>query len=178
MDLNNTTTPESERDLAQTPTWFVGAAENFFRFKYDLDVCANAVTAKCEIYYSLEELGIDALVTPWGRRNWCNPPYSNITPWVEKAMCEAQNGNISTLLIPDKPEVGYIRLCKSRADTLIHLPFRLNFLRPNGEPFLDKYGKPQGPKFPVCLVLFTPWGLGMPARDIYVDFRGYKNLID
>lgn len=110
---------------------------------------------------------------PWGDRNWCNPPYSNILPWVNKATHEAANGRMSVLLIPDKPEVGYIRECRKYADTIIHMPFRLNFLRPDGTEFLDKDGKKQGPKFPVSLILFTPHGLNMAARDIYVDFRKF-----
>jgi len=74
-------------------------------------------------------------------------------------------------LIPDKPEVGYTRLARSAADTVVHMPFRLNFLRPDGEEFLDSEDRKQGPKFPVVLILFTPWGLKMPVRDIYIDFR-------
>ena len=51
----------------------------------------------------------------------------------------------------------------------------LNFLRPDGSEFLDKNGKKQGPKFPVCVYIFTPQGLRMPIRDIYHDFRiGFK----
>ena len=77
------------------------------------------------------------------------------------------------MLIPDKPEVKYTRLCRTLADTIIHMPFRLNFLRPDGSEFLDKDGKKQGPKFPVMLVIFTPWGQAVPVRDIYIDFRTF-----
>jgi len=171
MDLNNSTTPEAERDLAQTPPLFVRAVETYFGFKFELDVCCLAKTAKCEAFYSLTDHYVDSLIVPWGRFNWCNPPYSDISPWVEKAKAEAENGNVSCLLIPDKPEVGYTRLARSAADTVVHMPFRLNFLRPDGEEFLDSENRKQGPKFPVVLILFTPWGLKMPVRDIYIDFR-------
>lgn len=174
MDLNNSTTPEAEQDCAQTPPWFVAAAESFLGFRFDLDVCCLATTAKCEAFYSLVDFGVDSLQVPWDRYNWCNPPYSNITPWVDKAEFESVKGKTSCLLIPDKPEVGYVRRCKESADTIIHMPFRLNFLRPDGTEFLDKHGKKQGPKFPVMLAVFTPWGMRVPTRDIYVDFREYK----
>lgn len=173
MDLNNSTIPEAERDLAQTPPWFVYAVENFLGFKFDVDVCCIKQTAKCEAFYSLIDYGVDSLIVPWGQYNWCNPPYSNITPWILKARDEARLGKNSCLLIPDKAEVKYTRLYREFADTAIHMPFRLNFLRPDGSEFIDKDGKKQGPKFPVVLVLFTPHGEHIPLRDVYIDFRTF-----
>ena len=171
MDLNNSTTPEAERDLAQTPQWFVDAIEQYFGITFELDTCCLVATAKCEAFYSLVDHGADALILPWGRINWCNPPYSNIMPWVKKAADEATRGNVSFLLIPDKPEVGYTRRSRKYGDTMIHMPHRLNFLKPDGTEFLDSENKKQGPKFPVALAMFTPWGLNMPVRDVYIDFR-------
>lgn len=174
MDLNNTTTPPEEQDLAQTPWWFIRSAEARLGFKFVLDVCCLSKTAKCEAYYSLVDDGADGLILPWASHNFCNPPYSDITPWIHKAALEASTGNISALLIPDKPETKNNRLCDQLADTIFHMPFRLNFDRPNGEPFLTDTGKKQGPKFPVMLALFTPWGLDLPCRHVYWDFRiGY-----
>jgi phage N-6-adenine-methyltransferase len=174
MNLNNSTTPESEQDCAQTPWWFIKSLEDFTSLEIFLDVCASPKTAKSETYLSLEE-GDDAFKQCWGDINWCNPPYSDITPWIKKALSEAIIGSITLMLIPDKPEVGYTRLSRQHADTVIHMPFRLNFLRPDGSEFLDKTGKKQGPKFPVCVYIFTPQGLQMPIRDVYHDFRiGFK----
>ena len=169
----NTTTPAEEANLAQTPKWLVKALEKTLRVEFEMDVCALKETAKCEVYYSLVE-GEDALILPWANVNFCNPPYDNVMPWVDKATIEAGRGNISALLIPDKPEVAYIRKSRRFADTVIHMPFRLKFLRPNGERFLDKKGQEQGPKFPVAVVLFTPWGIDLPVRDQYIDFRDIK----
>lgn len=167
----NTTTPADEANLAQTPKWFVQALEKVLRIKFKLDVCALSKTAKCPDYYSLVEYDQDGLKLPWTSHNFCNPPYNDITPWVDKAIMEAGRGCVTAMLIPDKPEVGYIRKCREFADTIIHMPFRLQFLRPNGEEFKGKQGKKQGPKFPVTVILFTPWGISMPVRDMYIDFR-------
>ncbi len=173
MDLNNTTTPPAEQDLAQTPWWFVKAVENWQGSKFTLDVCANAATAKCEAYYSLDEMGLNSLVLPWSTNNWCNPPYSNVMPWVQKARKEAKLGNRSVLLIPDKPEVACCRAAWTLANAVYHMPFRLNFLRPDGSQFTDKDGKKQGPKFPVWLCVFdSPEITGRPFVD-YVDLRLY-----
>ena len=175
MNLNNSTTPESEQDCAQTPWWFIHSIENYTNLSIDLDVCCAENTAKSEKYYSIDD-GDNGLLKTWDRVNWCNPPYSDVTPWAEAARINAAYFQSTTMmLIPDKAEVGYTRLARQHADTVIHMPFRLNFLRPDGSEFLDKAGKKQGPKFPVCVYIFTPQGLQMSIRDIYHDFRiGFK----
>ena len=137
-------------------------------------MCCSALTSKASSWMSIDD-GDDGFTSKWSGVNWCNPPYSDITPWVQKASEESVRSNTTIMLIPDKPEVGYTRLARQHADTVIHMPFRLNFLRPDGTEFLDKNGKKQGPKFPVCVYIFTPQGLRMPIRDIYHDFRiGFK----
>ena len=176
MNMNNTTTPESEQDCAQTPWWFIKSLEHYTSLDIDLDVCCAANTAKADHYISINE-GNDGLKTSYNifGANYCNPPYSDIAPWIKKAQEESISGAVTLMLIPDKPEVGYSRLTRQYADTVIHMPFRLNFLRPDGSEFLDKAGKKQGPKFPVCVYIFTPQGLQMPIRDVYHDFRiGFK----
>lgn len=51
--------------------------------------------------------GFDGLVADWGKRNYVNPPFSNIMPWVEKATKELQKGNLSVVLIPCRPSTKY-----------------------------------------------------------------------
>lgn len=170
MNDNKSNTPASEKDLAQTPWWFIESAQSYFREQFSLDVCAQAATAKCDNYFSLES-GKDALELPWCWFNWCNPPFSDITPWIEKAALEADLGNQTVMIFPDTPETEYSRLAALHADTLIRMPFRLKFLRPDGEPFRDDKGRIQSPKFPVVAALFTPIGLKTATRFTYHDFR-------
>lgn len=55
-------------------------------YHFTLDVAASAANAKCERYFTSDD---DGLAMPWaGQRVWCNPPYSDIRPWVEKAWTE------------------------------------------------------------------------------------------
>jgi phage N-6-adenine-methyltransferase len=172
MDMNNSTTPDDEKDLAQTPPELVKWIEdNITGRPFDLDVCCIAATAKAPIYYSLIEQGIDSLKIPWLSLNWCNPPYSDIMPWVDKAISEAEKGNTTVMLIPDKPEVGYIRKAWDHCDTFLRFPYRINFIRPNGKPFTTPDGKKQGPKFPVVAIVFTKLGLTAPSRVVYIDDR-------
>jgi phage N-6-adenine-methyltransferase len=50
--------------------------------RFDLDVAACEESHHAEVWYSRED---DGLVKPWFGNVWCNPPYSDIEPWVAKA---------------------------------------------------------------------------------------------
>lgn len=169
-NLSRSTTPESEKDCAQTPWWFIRSVESLIGEVFTRDVCTLKATAKAPFCFTLER-GEDGLSLPWGDLNWCNMPFSNIEPWIEKAAIESDSGKRSMLLFPDNAETAYSRLAWEQADTIIRMPFRLNFLRPDGTPFLDKKGKKQGPQFPVVCAWFTPIGLKAPTRNMYHDFR-------
>jgi hypothetical protein len=50
-------------------------------------VAAAPHNAKCPAYYDREQ---DGLEQPWHGVVWCNPPYSGLDAWVEKAWREWQ----------------------------------------------------------------------------------------
>lgn len=55
-------------------------------FGFTLDPCATAESAKVARYFDYLK---DGLTQSWaGERVFCNPPYSDITPWVRKAWAE------------------------------------------------------------------------------------------
>ncbi len=65
-------------------------------FGFTLDVCATDESAKCRRYFTKAE---DGLKQPWsGQRAWCNPPYSDIEPWLSKAW--SSNADLVVMLIP------------------------------------------------------------------------------
>ena len=50
---------------------------------FTVDAAASAANAMLPVFWTIAD---DALWQSWyGHRVWCNPPYSNITPWVAKA---------------------------------------------------------------------------------------------
>lgn len=58
-------------------------------FEFTLDVAASAENALTDRYYDLE---VNGLAQSWGgERVWCNPPYSDLRPWVEKAQREIEH---------------------------------------------------------------------------------------
>ena len=75
-------------------------------FGFDLDPCATDKNHKCAEYYTIEQDGLQKM---WGgRRVFCNPPYSNISDWVEKAFRETRNDNtLVVLLIPARTDTRY-----------------------------------------------------------------------
>lgn len=176
MKNNQSTTKASEKNSAQTPAWFFDSLQDYLGVEFNLDVCANKETAKVWRYFSLDEDGNNGLTSAWREFNFCNPPFNDISSWIDKAISEAETDASIAMIFPDTPETGYSRLAFDHADTFIKMPFRLRFLRPDGTEFLDKHGKKQGPQFPCVVAWFTPLGLKVPTRTVYHDFRiGYKD---
>ena len=99
-DYRGSNTPHEFRDMSQTPKWLFAALDREFNFV--LDAAALPETALCERYITPDA---DSLSTPWsyystGGWVWLNPPYSDIKPWVEKAIAEQANGFGTVMLIP------------------------------------------------------------------------------
>lgn len=66
---------------------------------WDLDVAADAESHWAPKWFDVES---DGLKQRWHGRVWCNPPFSNIEPWVRKANFEVLSGNaeVAALLLP------------------------------------------------------------------------------
>ncbi len=125
------------------------------RFHFTLDVAAAPHNAKCARYYTRL---MDGLAQPWaGERVWCNPPYSNIRPWVEKAW--AAPADLVVMLLPaNRTEQGWwqelIERTRDRAGPLHveFLPGRPRFvLHGNGH---DTIRPNERPPFGSCLVIW------------------------
>lgn len=70
-------------------------------FHFDLDVCATSENAKCKRYFTKEYDGLWAF---WSGNVWCNPPYSDIKSWVEKAY---NRSGLSVLLVPARTDTKW-----------------------------------------------------------------------
>lgn len=131
-----TTTPASERDEWRTPPAVFEWFHERLRFAWDL--ASTSENTLCQ------GGGItrhdDALALSWASvlspmRGWCNPPYSDIDPWLEKAVAEARRGFTSAFLIPSpNGEERYHRYVFGAASEVHFIGGRLAFLRPDGTP--------------------------------------------
>lgn len=76
-------------------------------FGFTLDAAANQRNAKAAKFYDLFSSGLSQ---SWqDERVWCNPPYSAIRPWVEKAWAEHHAGcPLIVMLLPaNRTEQGF-----------------------------------------------------------------------
>lgn len=88
-------TPMNIRDLWRTPPYCFQYYDKTFNFK--LDAAASDKNHLCENYWTVED---DSLKQEWASVNWCNPPFSEIPIWVNKAIREQEKGNITVMLLP------------------------------------------------------------------------------
>lgn len=126
---------------------------------FTLDVAASAHNRKVTSYYSIED---DGLNLGWFGRVWCNPPYSNIRPWIEKAHREwhyrprSSLNRIVMLLPANRTEQAWWQdlIEPARRDGSIEVEFirgRMRFIAAGDDEI-----KPNArPPFGVCLVI---WG--------------------
>lgn len=107
-------------------------------------------------------VAIDGLAQSWrGERVWCNPPYSDVGPWVEKAWQEMQNGceRVVMLLPANRCEQAWwqkhVEPYRDRARLGVTL--RTEFLRGRMrfEWPADRVVPPKGDRPPFGLVLLT-----------------------
>lgn len=73
---NKSNTDVSIKDLWQTPQYLFDFLNK--EFKFDTDVASSYLNHLCDKYLTEED---NALVSDWGKVNWCNPPYSSIGPF-------------------------------------------------------------------------------------------------
>lgn len=146
-------------DRALTPEEF---AKLHARFNFTIDVAASEKNAKLPRFYTVET---DGLKASWaGERVYCNPPYSNIRPWLEKAWAE-----MSKMRAEDCPEIVVMLLPANRTEQrwwqeclepfrdrrgnnprVEFLPGRMRFLAPDALEIKPN----ERPPFGCCLVIW------------------------
>ncbi len=134
------------------------------RYRFTIDVAASAENTKCPRFF---DRATDGLAQPWGgERVWCNPPYSSIRPWVEKAWGEAHGCGLIVMLLPaNRTEQRWWQdLVEPYRDhgpgmlTVEFLPGRQRFLMP-GESVVPADSRPP---FGSCLLRWPSGVLGGP----------------
>lgn len=126
-------------------------------FGFTLDAAASADNALCESYYDLETNGLEQA---WNGVVWCNPPYSDLRSWVEKASIEfwALRAKAVVMLLPaNRTEQGWWQDWiepERRADRIEtrFLRGRLRFDTPDHD--YTKQPKGNRPPFGVVLVIW------------------------
>lgn len=138
-------------DRATTPEVFGPLDE---RFGFTLDVAASAHNTKCDRFIDRDE---DGLALSWdGERVWCNPPYSDIRPWIEKAW--VSDCPVIVMLLPaNRTEQGWwqdlVEPYRDSPGSILRVEFvrgRLRFIAPGS----DRVGPNERPPFGCCLLIW------------------------
>lgn len=91
----------SRQDYGTPPVFLQAVVDLLGIASFDIDLAASGDNAVTQPYYTEAD---NSLVQPWrvgDGWNWLNPPFGNIRPWVEKAVCEAiYCGAKTAVLIP------------------------------------------------------------------------------
>ena len=129
----------SNSDEWETPQTLFDELNEEFRF--NLDPCATQSTAKCEKYFTADDNG---LTHSWGGyRVFCNPPYSEISKWVEKCYREGVKDNtLVVMLIPSRTDTRYFH-------DFIYQRAEIRFVRGR-----VKFGGKSNAPFPSMIVVF------------------------
>lgn len=119
--------------------------------RFDVDVAATADNTVTGFFL------VDGLAEDWWGNVWCNPPFSDVRRWVERAWSQWTSGNLHvdsiTMLLPaNLTEQGWwqdlIEPYRDREIAVHFLRGRRRFDRPRWE----KPAKGDRPPFGICIV--------------------------
>lgn len=128
------------------------------RFGFTVDVAAAAHNAKLPRFY---DHAADGLAQSWaGERVWCNPPYSAIAPWVEKAWASIDVVDLAVMLLPaNRTEQGWwqdlVEPFRDRGGSPLSTEFlrgRLRFIAPGRQ----RVEANERPPFGCVLLVWDP----------------------
>lgn len=120
--MNHSVHFKSDRHDWETPQFLFDGLNAEFRF--ELDVCATAKTAKCRRYFTPED---DGLTQEWAGVCWMNPPYGReIERWMAKAVDSAHGGALVVCLVPARTDTRWWHKYARRGE-IRYLRGRLRF---------------------------------------------------
>ncbi|MGL4468409.1 MAG: phage N-6-adenine-methyltransferase [Plesiomonas shigelloides] len=169
-DYTGSNTPESIRDLWQTPKQVFNALNGEFNFACDVaasdknKLCAQWIT---EEHNALQVDWSEIEDVKWGYV-WCNPPYSKIMPWVQKAIEQQKQGVGTVMLVPADMSVGWFNEARMHCQEVrVIVGGRLAFV--NADTQKPVGGNNKGS----MLIIFRPHGF----EECRVTFVERDNLM-
>lgn len=124
-------TPPEDKDELRTPPWLYLWLNH--RFRFDLDLAATNENRLCDLGHFTKE--DDALTVPWaeeGSVGYVNPPYSDLDPWVDKAILEMCRGFTTVMVMPSPNGEERFERVYTYVSEIIDIVGRVNFILPSG----------------------------------------------
>jgi DNA (cytosine-5)-methyltransferase 1 len=156
--------PGRSKQDYQTPPEFIAAVKRKLRIReFDIDLAASAENAQAESYIDEEINSLNPYIY-WDEYNeggwsWLNPPFSNIRPWVEKAMLSTSK---IAVLVPASVGSNWWREYVHEVATVLFLNGRLTFVGASAPCPKD------------CALLLYNAG---PSADLYYIWEWQKGLL-
>lgn len=148
---------DDDTDDRGTEQEFVDGVAQRLGIEFDLDVAAAPHNTKCERFYDRHQ---DGREQEWNGNIWCNPPYSGLKIWLQKAWIEWDAGRARTIVmllpanrVEQKWWQEFVEPFRDRPGSPLRvefLPGRMRFDRPNAviSPKGDR------PPFGCCLLIW------------------------
>ena len=130
--------PKSKTDKWMTPPEVYESLNKEFQFNFD----------PCPIDW--KEGDVDGLTVEWGTSTFCNPPYSKVAKWIEKAHSEWKKGKTVVMLINVITDTKAFHDYIYNKAELRFFKGRLKFINPSA----DASAKTQASPKPSMLVVF------------------------
>lgn len=124
-------TPVAIRDLWRTPKALFDYYDR--RYGFTLDAAASQSNTLVNGNYWTEK--DNALEQCWSFYTWVNPPFSNIFPWVKKAISESKQGCTTVMLLPADTSVKWFKLAFENCTECHFISGRISFIN-------EETGKP------------------------------------
>lgn len=155
-----------DKDTWQTPQYIFNWLHS--QFDFDIDLAASDDHHYCGMYFTKDYSALDADWWNNGQIGFCNPPYSKIDPWIDKAVIESRRGFTTVMLIPMcNGEKRWWEIYEE-ASEIIHIVGRIGFIHPiTGEAVS---GNSKGS----CVVVFD----GDPPFTPNLDYIDRDELIE
>lgn len=118
----------------ETPAFVMDAVKNVLCIKnFDIDVAASLSNSKADFFIDKEENG---LFVSWKTNDlhtyaWCNPPYTSIEKWLDKAIEESSHNVTTVMLLPSSTDTKWFH--KARLSSRCSIGFgsgRIKFVNP------------------------------------------------
>ncbi|PSW06166.1 DNA N-6-adenine-methyltransferase [Photobacterium lipolyticum] len=183
--LVKTTSHQDDKNRWGTQWQCFADAVSLYGKPFQLDVCAEPETAKCERYFVLLDwfsrnrlsnyglhghetfwfnpsnkiVGFDGLTCDWKNDWYCNPPFDLKREFITKAYIESRAGKSGMMLMPYEPLTSWwLDLVGDKATAVYTPDGRYNFYKPDGAT------KKSGVNFGSVFVLFTPHKVKITQR--------------
>jgi hypothetical protein len=114
-----------KNDECYTPQWVFDALNTTF----DLDVASGHseyIVTPAARKYTVDD---DGLALPWEGKVWMNPPFSKITPWINKFL---EHGN-GVCLVPLSSNGRWVNQLWDSKASVAYLPANMAFVTRTGE---------------------------------------------